>query len=225
MKYFIVVFTNDYVLILFLVKTNSGFFIIICGLVFLIVQRMSEKKHHMTPTEPFALLPRFVPKDYGATNTLLMLKKKALEKTFKDKIHATNHSHAIFVTEEPMSSCSSLRPRPFVVRAKNSPPLCRLQVAFWHYFIWWYTLWKRVVIECVREDDDDDDGVSYLNNQKACLVSYSMRRLLTRSLETTSTCHEESNIGCSVNSNILLALSSSLLKSVEMSLPHKQISK
>lgn len=30
---------------------------------------------------------------------------------------------------------------------------------------------------CERDDDDDDDGVSYLNNTKACLVSYLMQRL------------------------------------------------
>jgi len=29
----------------------------------------------MTTTEPFTLLPHFVAKDYGAANTLLMLKK------------------------------------------------------------------------------------------------------------------------------------------------------
>lgn len=87
----------------------------------------------MTPTEPFTLLPHFVAKDYGAANTLLMLKKKSLEKTLKDKIHATNHSHAIFVTKELMSSCSSLHPQRFMVQAKNFPPPSRLQVAFCRY--------------------------------------------------------------------------------------------
>lgn len=34
------------------------------------------KKHHMTPTEPFTLSPRFDAKDYGAESTLLTLKTK-----------------------------------------------------------------------------------------------------------------------------------------------------
>lgn len=89
------------------------------------------KKHHMTPTEPFTLLPRFVAKDYGEASTLLTLKtKKSLE---KDSIFATNHSHAIFVTKELISSSSSLHPTPFMVQAKNFPPQCRLRVAFWRY--------------------------------------------------------------------------------------------
>ncbi len=92
-----------------------------------------------------------------------------------------------------MSSSSSLHPTLFMVQAKNFPARSHLQVAFWHY-AFDSTLFMKTCRDwmcmCVR-----DDGVSYLNNQKACLVSYSMQRLFIRSLETTSTCHEESNIG------------------------------
>lgn len=57
----------------------------------------------MTPMKRFALLPHFATKDYGAASTLLMFKKKShwiKKKTFKDSIHATNHSHAMFMTKE-----------------------------------------------------------------------------------------------------------------------------
>lgn len=120
----IVVFTNDYVLILFLGKTNSFFFYLWSRVIDRAMPLYKEclKKHHMTPTEPFTLSPHFVTKDYGAASTLLTLKqrKKSLEKTFKDSIHATNHSHAIFVNKELMSSSSSLQP--FVIQAENFPP-------------------------------------------------------------------------------------------------------
>lgn len=165
-KYFIVVFTNDYVLILFLVKTNSFFFNYYYYLWSRVLDRTMPlykeclKKSttwlplnlsHSCPTLPQRIMGQQI---------LMLKKKKSLEKTLKDKIHATNHSHAIFVTKELMSSCSSLHPRPFMDQAKNFSPLSRLQVAFWHYSFdgtlfmktcrdWMCTyVWEMTMMEC-----------------------------------------------------------------------------
>lgn len=82
---------------------------------------------HSCPTLSLRIMGRQI------LSSSLKKKKKSLEKTLKDKIHATNHSHAVFVTKEVMSSCSSLHPQHFMVQAKNFPPPSRPQEAFCRY--------------------------------------------------------------------------------------------
>lgn len=78
-KCFIVVFTNDCFNIIPRKNKFFFFFFFLWSRVIdraLLLYKECLKKHHMTPTEPFTLSPRFVAKDYGAASTLLTLQTK-----------------------------------------------------------------------------------------------------------------------------------------------------
>lgn len=117
-------------------RKNKFFFFFFCGLVLLIVLCLCIKNvwkstislplnlSHSRPASSQRIMGQQI------LSSHLKQHKKSLE---KDSIFATNHSHAIFVTKELMSSSSSLHPTPFTVQAKNFPPRFRLRVAFWRY--------------------------------------------------------------------------------------------